>query len=169
MDNDKFTNLNSTNNSKLKLGVIILVVGFLLPLLIPFVLTLEISAAAKSIISGLLAFGMPELFMFLAVIVMGKPGYEYIKKKTGKYLKRFLPPDHVSKNRYYLGLVLFSFPIVFGILQPYLAHFIAVLNELPLGYHITLDMIFVIGIFVLGGEFWDKLSGLFHYNPKTTE
>ena len=107
--------------------------------------------------------------MFLAIIVLGKPWYEYIKKKAGKYLKRFLPNDHVSKKRYYLGLVLFIFPIVFGILQPYLAHFIAVINALPLGYHITLDMIFIIGIFVLGGDFWSKLSGLFHYNPKTTE
>ena len=169
MDDDKFTKLNSAYNSKLILGVIILVVGFLLPLLIPFVLTLEISAAAKSIISGLLAFGIPELFMFLAVIVMGKPGYEYIKNKAGKYLKRFLPPDHVSKNRYYLGIVLFSIPIVLGFSQPYLAHFIAVPNELPLGYYITFDMIFIIGIFVLGGDFWDKLSGLFNYNAKITK
>ena len=154
---------------KLRLGVVILVIGFLSPLLIPLVVASDWSATTKSIISGLLAFGIPELFMLLAIIVMGKPGYEYIKGKAGIYLKRFLPNDHVSRNRYYLGLVLFSFPIVFGILQPYLAHFIAVLNELPLGYHIALDMIFIIGIFVLGGEFWDKLSGLFHYDAKVTK
>ena len=155
--------------AKVRLGVVIIVVGFLSPLLIPLVIASDWSASLKTVISGLLAFGIPELLMFIAVIVMGKPGYEYIKGKAGKYLKQFLPPDHVSKNRYYLGLVLFCFPIVFGILQPYLTHFIVYLKDLPLGYHIALDMIFIIGIFALGGDFWDKLSGLFHYNPKTTE
>jgi hypothetical protein len=166
MDDDKFANHKSANNLKLIPGAIILVVGFLLPLLIPFVLKLEISAAAKSVISGLLAFGIPELFMFLAVIVMGRPGYDYIKGKAGKYLRRFLSIDHVSRNRYNFGLVLFCIPIAFGILQPYLAHYIPFLKELPLWSHISLDVIFIIAIFVLGGDFWDKLSGLFQYKAR---
>lgn len=166
-DNQDGLYKNGPNSiAKLRFGVVILVIGFLSPLLIPLVLASDWSVATKGIISGLLTFGIPELFMVLAIIVMGKPGYEYIKKKAGKYLKRFLPPDHVSKSRYYLGLVLFSIPIIVGVLQPYLAHFIPFLKELPLWYHISLDMIFIIGIFVLGGDFWDKLSGLFTYDVK---
>ena len=152
--------------AKLRFGVVILVIGFLSPLLIPLVLASDWSVGTKGIISGLLAFGIPELFMLLAIIVMGKPGYAFIKGKAGKYLKGFAPPDHVSRNRYYLGLVLFCVPIVIGIIQPYLAHIIPFLKEVPLWYHISLDMIFVIGIFVLGGDFWDKLSGLFNYDVK---
>lgn len=158
--------MKEKSKGKLRLGAVILVVGFLSPLLIPLVVASNWSATTKSIISGLLAFGIPELFMLLAIVVMGKPGYEYIKVKVGKYLKRYLPPDQVSQGRYNLGLVLFSIPVLVGVLQPYLAHIIPFLKEVPLWYHISLDMTFIIGIFVLGGDFWDKLSGLFNYDVK---
>ncbi len=160
---DKFV---PNSKAKLRLGAVILVVGFLSPLLIPLVVASNWSATTKSIISGLLAFGIPELFMLLAIVVMGKPGYEYIKGKVGKYLKRYLPPDQVSHGRNNLGLVLFSIPVLVGVFQPYLAHFIPLFEGSPLWFHFGLDMIFVIGIFVLGGDFWDKLSGLFQYKAK---
>ncbi len=164
------TGQNQPQHSKRKLilGSIILVLGFLSPLLITLVVASDWPASTKAVISGLLAFGIPELLMLLAIIVMGKPGYEYIKGKVGKYLKRYLPPDQVSRGRYYLGLVLFCIPLVFGILQPYLGRFIPLLKELPLWSHIGLDMIFIIAIFVLGGDFWDKLSGLFEFKAKIT-
>jgi hypothetical protein len=152
--------------TRIPIGVVILVIGFLSPLLIPWVLDSDWSVATKGIISGLLTFGIPELFILLAIAVMGKQGYQYIKGKAFKYLKRFAPPDSVSRNRYNLGLVLFCIPLVFGILQPYLAHYIPFLKELPLWPHISLDVIFIIAIFVLGGDFWDKLSGLFQYKSR---
>ena len=163
--------LNTAQKSKgkLQLGAVILVVGFLSPLLIPVALASNWSAATKSIISGLLAFGIPELFMLLAIIVMGKPGYEYVKSKIYKYLKRFAPPDTVSLGRYRLGLIMFSVPILVGILEPYLAHFHHFFRDLPLLFYIGLDVIFIIGLFVLGGDFWDKLSGLFKYNVKAAK
>ena len=106
------------SKARLRLGVVVLSIGFLSPFLIPLVIASDWPASLKTVVSGLLSFGIPELLMFLAVIVMGKPGYEYIKEKASKYLKRFLPLDHESKNCYYLGLVLFSLTIVFEILQP---------------------------------------------------
>ena len=154
---------------RLKLGIAIFIIGFLSPLLIPVALASNWSAATKSIISGLLAFGIPELFMLLAIIVMGKPGYEYVKSKIYKYLKRFAPPDTVSLGRYRLGLIMFSVPILVGILEPYLAHFHHFFRDLPLLFYIGLDVIFIIGLFVLGGDFWDKLSGLFKYNVKAAK
>ena len=83
--------------ARLRLGVVVLSIGFLSPCLIPLVIASDWSASVKTVVSGLLAFGIPELLMFLAVIVMGKPGYEYIKKKAGKYLKRFLPVTLLDK------------------------------------------------------------------------
>jgi hypothetical protein len=163
---DELNKIGPNSIAKLRFGAVILVVGFLSPLLIPLVLASNWSATTKSVISGLLAFGIPELFMLLAIIVMGKPGYEYLKGKVGKYLKRYLPPDQVSKGRYKLGLILFSIPVLVGVLQPYLAHFIPLFEGSPLWFHFGLDMIFVIGIFVLGGDFWDKLSGLFKYKAR---
>ncbi len=150
--------------TKLIIGTVILVVGFLSPLLIPLVVASDLSATNKTVISGLLAFGIPELFMLLAIIVMGKPGYDFIKGKAFIYLKRFAPPDTVSRVRFRIGLVMFSVPILVGILEPYLAHFVPFFRDLPLWFYISLDMIFILGLFVLGGDFWDKLSSLFKYN-----
>lgn len=154
------------SKTKLRIGFVILVSGFLSPLLIPLVVASNLSTAIKSILSGLLAFGIPEVFMLVAIAIMGKQGYEYIKNVAKKYLKRFAPPDRVGPFRYRIGLVLFCLPILMGILQPYLIHFIALFGKLPLWSNIALDVMFVVSIFVLGGDFWDKLRGLFQYNSK---
>ena len=150
--------------SRLILGVSILVIGFLSPLLIPLVTRADWSVGLKATVSGLLAFGIPEIFMLIAVAVMGKAGYEYIKEKGLKYLKRFAPPDKVSLTRYRIGIVLFTAPLLIGWLQPYLGHFFTVLNEVSLWQYIVGDTIFISSFFVLGGNFWDKLSGLFKYS-----
>jgi hypothetical protein len=163
------TSQPETSKSKLILGGIILVVGFMSPLLIPLVLGSDLSISYKKILSGLLAFGVPELFMIIAVAVMGKQGYEFIKEKALKYLKRFAPSDEVSLVRYRIGLIMFSVPIIFGIAQPYLAYYISFFKELPLWWYITSDILFVSSFFVLGGDFWDKLSGLFKYNVKVVK
>ena len=154
------------SKTKLVIGVLVLVFGFLSPLLIPLVVASNLSAATKSILSGLLAFGIPEVFMFAAIAIMGKKGYQHIKTISKKYLKRFAPPDTVGRLRYRIGLLFFCLPLVIGILQPYLTYFIGSVEDLSFWFHFSLDIIFVIGIFILGGDFWDKLRGLFQYDVK---
>lgn len=152
--------------SKLLLGGTILIVGFMSPLLIPLVMGSDLTDSYKSILSGFLAFGIPEIFMIIAVAVMGKQGFEFIKEKVFKYLKRFAPADEVSLTRYRLGLFMFSLPIIIGFLRPYLSHYLPFLKDLPIWWFLISDMLFVSSFFVLGGDFWDKLSGLFKYNVK---
>ena len=140
-----------------------MIIGFLSPLLIPVVTASEWSPGVKTVVSGLLAFGIPELFILLAVAVMGKSGYEYIKVKIGSLMKPFAPPDQVSLTRYRIGLVLFCSPLLFGGLLPYAAHFFPSLETLPLWPYIVSDLVFVTSFFILGGDFWDKVSGLFDH------
>jgi len=159
-------NSTETSKSKLILGGIILVVGFMSPLLIPFVVGSDIPVSHKRILSGLLAFGIPELFMIVAVAVMGKQGFEFLKNKTLNYLKVFAPSDEVSLTRYRIGLIMFSLPIIIGISQPYLELYLPFFKEIPIWWTISSDILFVSSFFVLGGDFWDKLSGLFKHNVK---
>ena len=166
---EKHKKTQKRSKTKLTIGGIVLVIGFLSPLLIPLVVASKMSAATKSIISGLLAFGIPEVFMLVAIAIMGKKGYQHIKHVAKKFLKRFAPPDTVSRLRYRIGLLFFCVPLVMGILQPYLTYFIGSVDLLPFWFHISLDMIFIIGIFILGGDFWDKLRGLFLYDVKVIE
>ena len=99
-------------NIRLKTGAIIMALGLLSPLLITFVIASDWPTSMKTVISGLLAFGIPELFMLLGIVVMGKPGYNLIREKVSRCFKRYSPPDRVSRKRYYLGLVLFSIPLI---------------------------------------------------------
>ena len=151
---------------RLYIGTAILVIGFLSPLLIPFVTRTDWSVGLKSTISGLLAFGIPEVFMLLAVGIMGKQGYEFIKEKFSGILKRFAPSDEVSLTRYRIGLIMFSIPIVIAIMQPYLGFYFSFFGDIPVCWHVVTDLLFISSFFVLGGDFWDKLSGLFKHNVK---
>jgi hypothetical protein len=142
-------------------GGIVFVSGFLAPLLIPWVLSLEISTGMKSLISGLLALGIPELFMLIAVGILGKSGYEYLKQKVFAVFKKYGPPDEVSPLRYGIGLIMFWFPILIALLLPYIAPFTPEVEKIELWIFISGDVILLLSLFVLGGNFWDKLRGLF--------
>ena len=163
------TNSQRFSKGRLVLGVSILVIGFMSPLLIPLVTGTSWSIGVKTSVSGLLAFGIPEVFMLIAVAVMGKQGYELIKEKAFKYLKKFAPPDTVTLTRYRIGLIMFSLPLLLGWIQPYLGEYLPYLNQLPVWQYIVGDIIFLASFFVLGGDFWDKFSGLFKNSIKVSK
>ena len=157
------------SQKRLVVGTFILIVGFLSPLLIPWVTATNWSVGVKSVLTGLLAFGIPEIFMLIAIGVMGKQGYELIKQKLTRIIKPILPPDTVSKTRYRIGLIMFSIPILFGFAAPYLGHFFEFLNDVPVSWYVAFDLLFVTSLFVLGGDFWDKLSGLFDHEARISK
>ena len=146
---------------KLWIGIIILAVGFLSPLLIPLVLATHWSTGVKSVISGLLAFGIPELFMIIAVGIMGKEGFNYLKRYLSLVLRRYGPPDEVSLLRYRIGLFMFLLPLFVSIIMPYLSHKVAFFNDREVTIMLILHGMLFLSLFMLGGDFWDKLRGLF--------
>ena len=70
------------------LGLTILIVGWLSPLLIPFITRTSLATEWKTIISGLLAVGLPEVFTVAAIAIMGKYGYGLVKRRLQAILKR---------------------------------------------------------------------------------
>jgi hypothetical protein len=70
------------SNTRLTIGGAVIVVGFLSPLLIPLVASTNWSIGLKSAVSGLLALGIPEVFMIIGVAIVGKDGYQFLKEKT---------------------------------------------------------------------------------------
>jgi hypothetical protein len=151
---------------RFRLGLGILIVGWLSPLLIPLVTRTSLAAEWKTIISGLLAVGIPEVFTVAAIAIMGKSGYNLIKDRIFKFLKKHGPPDRVSPARYRIGLVMFALPILFGWLGPYGAHRIPGYEIHRLVVSVIGDVMFVTSFFVLGGDFWDKVSALFIHNAR---
>ena len=151
---------------KIIIGGSILIIGFLSPLLIPLVLATSWPDGLKAILSGILAFGVPELFMIIAVAIMGKQGFNYIMGGLGKFLKPLAPPDAVSKSRYTIGLFMFFLPIAFGFLAPYFSSHLHFIEEHEIYYNIGGDILIFLSLFVLGGNFWDKLRSLFVHSAK---
>ena len=151
---------------RFRLGLTILIVGWLSPLLIPVVTRTSLATELKTIISGLLAVGIPEVFTVAAIAIMGKSGYNLIKERIFSFLKKHGPPDRVSLTRYRIGLVMFVLPLLFGWLGPYGAHRIPGYETHRFVVSVIGDLMFVASFFVLGGDFWDKISALFIHSAK---
>jgi hypothetical protein len=148
---------------RLILGVAVWVAGVALCLLmIPVVNASNLADALKATINGILLLGVPKLFLIVAIAIMGKPGFAYLKSLLGGHLRRFAPPATVSPMRYKIGLILLITMVVLGSLGPYVAHdAFAFREEHPRLLAFIGDMLLLVSLFILGGDFWDKLRALF--------
>jgi len=152
--------------TKLFLGCAVLILSFVSPVAIPWVANSGLSDGLKTIISGLLVFGIPELGMLAAVAIMGKEGYEWLKRRVEIIFRIYGPPQVVSAVRYKFGILFFSLAIVVGFVLPYLFYFFPDLGlDRNTIFYLALccDLLLIISLFVLGGGFWDKLRGLFNH------
>ena len=109
-------------------------------------------------LSVILVLGVPEAFMLIAIAILGKQSFDYLKSRLWKSVQ---PADKVSSTRYRIGLVLFFPPILFGWLQPYRELWITEFEAYQVRLAIVGDIIFAISLFVLGGDFWLKIKALF--------
>ena len=172
MSNHGFGNYKMTNKStappaapgsRFSLGILLFFLGFISPLGIPVVTAMNLSGSWKAILSGLLMLGIPELFWLAAAAIMGKPGFKYLKGKVFSSLKKYAFPEKVSRTRYRLKLAMFLIPLLYGWLEPYLSPHIPVTAQQRMVLAITGDVLWLASLFVLGGDFWDKLRALFVY------
>lgn len=147
-------------SGRVKFGASVFVLSILLPVAgIPLVPSLGLSTAATATVSGLLLVSA-EVLGVVAVAIMGKPGYQLIKGRVLGFLKKHGPAEHVGPMRYRIGLVMFSLPLLFGWIHPYVAR-LADGWQAPLSLAVIGDVMLVVSLFVLGGEFWDKIRSLF--------
>jgi len=148
---------------RLILGVAVWVAGVALCLLmIPVVNASNLADPLKATINGILLLGVPKLFLLVAIAIMGKPGFAYLKSLIGGHVRRFAPPATVSPLRYKIGLILLITMIVLGSLGPYVAHdAFAFREEHPRLLAFIGDLLLLVSLFILGGDFWDKLRALF--------
>ena len=148
---------------RIKLGFALLIMslaGF--PALLGILALIGISGGQLATVSGVLLVAA-ELSMVAGAAIAGKEGFAYIKATVFGYVKRYvpLPPQHVSTTRYTIGLVMFLVPLVFGWAAPYFGSYIPAFESHFLLYAVIGDILLATSLFVLGGEFWDKLKSLF--------
>ncbi len=148
--------------ARLITGAVVFGAGQLAPLLIPFVVDSALSATWKTVISGMLIAGIPELAILAAIGILGKEGYNYLKSRLkGAFLKAV--PDRVSLARHRLGMTLFGITFLGGWAAPYLMMLLDQPKSVIIPLAITADVLLILSLLVLGGAFWDKLRGLFRH------
>lgn len=148
-------------------GIGIYVTGQLMPLCIPLITSSALSASVKTSISALVFFGLPSLFTLGAIAVLGRDGFNFLKARLFGFLKRHVHLGSVGKARYYTGLVLFSIPLLLAWLTPYLSKLLPIFDQHEIAVAFIGDIILIVSLLVLGGDFWEKLRGLCIYQPKT--
>jgi hypothetical protein len=150
----------------MNLALVLWVGGFFLPLAIPLVIRLPLPITTKTALAGLLVLGLPQLLTVIAIALVGKSGFHYIRELIFGAAKRLEPPAHVSRARYHTGLVMLFLPLAVSLLEPYSTPLLAMEHLPHWVFGAVEDTLFLMSFFVLGGEFWDKVKALFIYEAR---
>ena len=147
---------------RFKVGIALFATMILAWLLIPIEAALGMSAATMAATTAGIAIGN-KVLLLLAIAVMGKPGFQELKAKL---FHKLTPPVEVSPMRYRIGLVMFCVPLLQGLLETWASHMAPQLVANRLWVDIFMDVMLIASLFVLGGNFWDKLRALFNVNAR---
>lgn len=152
-------------------GAVIVVFWLLAKIIGPVVIvSTDLPLEAKALLSAVVFFGVAKLCLLAVIMVLGKPGFVYLKAKIlgflGTTFGRFAPAKEVSRTRYRIGLVMFMLPLVLGWVMPYVERLSPWVDKMDRPIDWVWDIVFIVSFFVLGGDFWDKLRSLFTHGPK---
>ena len=162
----KKTNDIEVPSSRLIFATVLFILSLASAAFIPLVLWLPISDAAKKTISALLVVGVPQGLNILAVIILGKKGYQYLKSLVFEFIKKNVKFREIGPFRHTIGLIMFIIPLVLAWLLPYFSENISFYQPNKILINAGGDILFIASLVVLGGDFWDKLRGLFFRNAK---
>ena len=147
-------------DTRLRLGIALLVLGLIMPAGTFFVANTAWPAGVKALAGGVLLFGL-EIMAIPAVALMGKENFDRIAGKVKGLFKRLKPTGNVGKTRYTIGLAIFLGPTLYAWVASYIPSWLPTDYGTRVWVNLGLDVIFLISLFVLGGDFWDKLRALF--------
>jgi hypothetical protein len=149
-----------TTSTRLRLGIALAVGGNVLFFTSAWIAWMPWSAATKAAVWGVLFFA-PEAGTLLGAAIMGKENFERFKTAAFAFIGRIKPAGEISELRHRIGIAMFLVPIVPTYIQAYKPEWLP--DGTPWRWIIKLaaDVIFIASLFVLGGDFWDKLHALF--------
>ncbi len=147
------------------LGAAIFVAAFAAWLLVPAASAAGWSTAQIASLTGAV-FVSNKVGLLTAIAVMGKPGFNHLKGLLLGLFRKLGPPQQVSRNRYRLGLVLFLVPVLMTWVAPYAPVVFGTTGVYGFLQNRALEALLVVGLFLLGGDFWDKLGALFKRRAK---
>ena len=146
-------------------GMAAMVLAVVMPLAAVFVPVLGLPTAQSAVLAGILLAGGPEVLCILAVALLGKDTFKYFAHKATNAFRRAVFERPASKTRYYAGLAI----ILLSWLPAYVyAYFPAAMPGGNARIYVLagMDLAFVASVFLMGGEFWEKVRRIFIYEGK---
>jgi hypothetical protein len=101
-----------------------------------------------------------------SVAILGKSSYAWINYQMHYFYHKVAKPHQITPLRYNIGLVMFVLPFLPNYLISFMPHLIPISLHIRYFIIIASDLVFLTSLFVLGGDFWDKLRALFIYKAK---
>lgn len=144
---------------RFRLGVVLFVL--VLPpytLIAPLILRDLSLPAVATIAAGLVV--AQNLLVLAAIAVLGKPGFLYIKSLFVRRVATLAPAREVGPLRHRIGIVMFCLPFIFDWIETYAIRLAALFGN-RIWVDVGGDLLLIASLFVLGGNFWDKLHALF--------
>lgn len=151
--------------TRLKLGVALLIVGLIMPAGTLVVAATDWPVAVKTALSSILLFGF-EIMIIPAVALMGKDNFERIWAGAMRFLKTLKPAAGISKRRYTIGLYMLVVPTLYAWIASYAPSWLPENYIMRVWVNLGLDVVTLASLFVLGGDFWDKVRALFLHDAR---
>jgi hypothetical protein len=151
-------------STRLKLGVALLILGLVMPAGTLLVAATDWPIAVKTVVSGILLFGF-EIVLIPAVALMGKDNFERIWAGAMRLLKALKPAGNVGRTRYKWGLYMLVGPALYAWIASYVPSWLPEDYVLRILVNVGLDLITLASLFVLGGDFLDKVRALSFTTP----
>lgn len=167
---ERVQGLETKRDWRYYVGLILLVLSLILPLLAFIIVPmLGASSGISTVLYTLSWVGAPDILLIASAALLGKEKLEFLFSKLGNWFKNLVNWDQVSPQRYKLGLWLMCLSIAVALILFYF--FPQALREgiqPGWGFYATVaaDFVFIISFFVLGAEFWAKITALFQYNAR---
>lgn len=155
-----------TRNLRLWIGVALFGVSNVPPVALPLVAQSEWASTVTPIANALLFFVAPQLLLVASVLVLGRANNDWLYEVTVRALERCKPRGEVGPVRYRIGLALFVLPISITCIQAYAPGLLSGEASPRVSITMLAHAMFFVSLFVLGGDFWDKLRALFVHDAR---
>lgn len=148
-------------------GNILLAIGILCGLAIPFLSLFHIHHDKAAIVSFLML--THHGLTFLSIAVMGRKNFDRIMEPFHRVARaageKIKPDGNVSRDRYRIGLIMLVTPLIVVTAMHVINEF-AWTHETRVIIALVMQTMFLASFFVLGGDFWDKARALFVWDAR---
>lgn len=147
---------------RFKLGVIIICLMLGSWLMVPIAAAAGVPGSKIAALTGVL-FISNKILLILVIAVMGKSGFQQLKRSVFGYVSSLAPTteSEVGPVRHRIGVVMFCLPLISAFLEPYVDSIWPGLRPNIWQLQLLGDMMLIGSLFVLGGNFWEKVRALF--------